>query len=210
MFNRILILGLLVAIASCSSSQKENEPRDFEGPTFQLMDASSKALPRWIDAPVEGDVAKERDKHRYFISESSHVNKRLCTRSAEARATTKIAQEVAQFIKNSYAEATQGSSDDDVSEYMQEQLAQETQSFLVGAGVIQNYWEQRRYKVELGAEEDAVKFQCYALVRISKKSLTKAMAAARAKLLNNVQNTEVKAKTEQIIEEAEKAFVNKV
>ncbi len=210
MFNKILLLGLVLGFTACSSSQNEPEPRDFEGPVFKLMDASSKALPRWIETPQEGDEAKERDLHRYFVSESSHSNKRLCTRSAEARATTKIAQEVAQFIKNSYAEATQGASDDDVSEYMQEQLAQETQSFLVGAGVIKNYWEQRRYQIELGAEENEVKFQCYALVRISKKSLSKAMAAARAKLLNNVQDTEVKAKTEEIIEEAEKAFIDKV
>jgi hypothetical protein len=173
------------------------------------MDASSRTLPRWLDEPEEGDKAKERDQHRYFISEASHSNKRLCTRSAEARAATKIAQEVAQFIKNSYAEATQGSADEEVSQYMQEQLAQETQSFLVGAGTIKNYWEQRRYKVDLGAEEDAVKFQCYALVRISKKSLSKAMSAARAKLLNNIEDTEVKSKTEEVIEEAEKAFINK-
>ncbi len=210
MLNKVLVLGLALAVSACSSSPKQNPERDFEGPVFQLMDASSKGLPLWLETPEEGDIAKERDKNRYFVSESSHSNKRLCTRSAEARATTKIAQEVAQFIKNSYAEATQGDSDSDVSEYMQEQLAQETQSFLVGAGVIKNYWEQRRYKVELGAEEDTVKFQCYALVRISKKSLSKAMAAARAKLLNNVQDSEVKAKTEEIIEEAEKAFINKV
>ncbi len=210
MFNKIAILALILGVSACSSSPKQNPEREFEGPVFQLMDASTNRLPIWIETPEEGDKVKERAKNRYFVSESSHSNKRLCTRSAEARATTKIAQEVAQFIKNSYAEATQGASDEDVSEYMQEQLAQETQSFLIGAGVIKNYWEQRRYKVELGAEEDTVKFQCYALVRISKKSLAKAMAAARSKLLNNVQDSEVKAKTEDIIEEAEKAFLNKV
>ncbi len=210
MLKKILGLTVALTVSACSSSPKQNPERDFEGPVFQLMDASSKRLPLWIETPEEGDKAKNREENRYFVSESSHSNKRLCTRSAEARATTKIAQEVAQFIKNSYAEATQGAPDEEVSEYMQEQLAQETQSFLVGAGVIQNYWEQRRYKKELGADEDEVKFQCYALVRISKKSLSKAMAAARAKLLNNVEDSEVKSKTEDIIEDAEKAFLNKV
>lgn len=210
MFKKILGLSLILAISACSSEPKQNPERDMEGPVFQLMDASNKRLPLWIETPELGDKAKNREKNRYFVSESSHGNKRLCTRSAEARATTKIAQEVAQFIKNSYAEATQGSADEEVEQYMQEQLAQETQSFLVGAGVIKNYWEQRRYKKEMGAQEDAVKFECYALVRISKGSLEKAMAAARRKLLSNVKDTETKSKTEKIIKDAEKAFVDKV
>jgi hypothetical protein len=202
-FTRTTLLLLIIFTVSCSS----NPERDFDK-EFKVVDASSKAIPEWIDEPEEGDKENARKESRYFISESSHSNKRLCNRSAQARATAKIAQEIAQFIKNSYAEATQGSDDTDISQYMQEQLGQEAQSFVVGSKVVQTYWEKRRYLKELGASKNQTKYNCFALVKMKKEDLKKAVELSRKKLLENVKNPETKAKTEKVLEDIGQKFID--
>lgn len=198
----VMLLLSTLAFVGCGSKQVE-EKKD-EGRTFQkdyvLRDASQRELPDWIARPAKGDKSKERKKNRYFVNESSATNKRLCLRSAESRATARIAQEIAQFMKNSYSEATQGGADEDVSEYMQEQLATESQAFVIGASVLKTYWELRGYKESLGAEEDIKKYNCFALVKIDKKNLEKAVKRSRAKLLGEIEDPEVKQKTDKALE----------
>lgn len=198
------VLMLLSSLAFVGCGSKQVEKKKDEGRTFKkdyvLRDASERELPDWIDRPSRADKSRERKKNRYFINESSATNKRLCLRSAESRATARIAQEIAQFMKNSYSEATQGGADEDVSEYMQEQLATESQAFVVGASVMKTYWELRGYKESLGAEEDMKKYNCFALVKISKKSLEKAVKRSRAKLLGEIEDPEVKQKTDEALE----------
>lgn len=200
-----MMMGALALVGCASNEKKEDAGRSFTK-DYVLMDASSKKLPSWIDKPSKGDKSKERKKNRYFVNESSHINKRLCIRSAEARATARIAQEIAQFMKNSYAEATQGGADEDVSEYMQEQLATESQAFIVGTSVLKTYWELRGYKESLGAEEDAKKFNCFALVKMNKKDLKKAVNRSRAKLLGEIEDPEVKVKTDKALDHVANKF----
>jgi hypothetical protein len=195
----------LVGCASKKVAEKKDEGRKFKK-DYVLVDASAKELPNWIDKPSKGDKSKVRKKNRYFVNESAHSNKRLCERSAEARATARIAQEIAQFMKNSYAEATQGGADEDVTEYMQEQLATESQAFIIGASVLKTYWEKRGYKESLGAEEDMSKYTCFALVKMSKKSLEKAVKKSRAKLLGEIEDPEVKKKTDKALDHVAKKF----
>lgn len=208
---KVAILVLTLSIIGCASKKVEKKEEE-TGRNFKkdyvLIDASSKSLPGWIDEPSEGDNSKERSKNRYFVNESAHSNKRLCIRSAETRATAQVAQQIAQFIKNSYAEATQGGAQDDVSEYIQEQLASETQAFVVGASVVKKYWEKRGYKKSLGASEDMSKYNCYALVKISKEALEKAVKKSRAKLLSGIKNPEVKQKTDKALKDVEEKFNN--
>jgi hypothetical protein len=202
-----MLLGALTLISCASSEKKESKEseRSFTK-DYVLMDASQKTLPDWIAKPSKGDKSKERKKNRYFVNESAHTNKRLCLRSAESRATARIAQEIAQFMKNSYAEATQGGADEDVSEYMQEQLATESQAFIIGASVLKTYWELRGYKEALGAEEDMKKYNCFALVKMSKKSLEKAIKKSRAKLLGEIEDPEVKKKTDKALDHVASKF----
>ena len=198
----------LVALVSCASSKKEVnqvEERSFKK-DYHLVDASSKVLPTWIDAPEKGDKSKARAKNKYFINESSNISKRLCVRSAEARATAKIAQEIAQFLKNSYSEASQGGADEDVTEYMQEQLATESQAFVVGSSVVKTYWEKRAYKEVLGAPENISKYNCFALVKMSNKNLDKAISMSRAKLLSEIKDPEVKKKTDAALKDVANKF----
>jgi hypothetical protein len=193
---------------SCGSSEKDTkkeEVRTFKK-DYNLVDASTGVMPNWIEAPSKGDKSKARKKHRYFVNESAHKSKRLCLKSAEARATARIASEIAQFMKNTFAESTQGGEDEDVTEYMQEQLAQEAQSFIVGARVHRTYWEKRRYLETLGAEEDKTEYNCYALVKMSKKNLEKAVKNSRRKLLQNIEEPEVKQKTDKILKDVSKKF----
>lgn len=218
----IMLIAASVVFGACSSSKKtevaeavkpavqaaeESAPRVFKL-DYDLVDASDKVLPAWLKDPTLVGDGDEKKKFRYFINESTHENQRLCERSAEARASARVAQEIAQFIKNTYSEATQGGGDEAVSEYMQEQLAQQAQSFIVGATVVKKYWEKRSYKESLGASEDAVKFKCFAVVRMSKKDLEKAVVQSRAKLLSEIPAPEVKKKTNAILKDAEKAFSN--
>jgi PBP1b-binding outer membrane lipoprotein LpoB len=219
----LLIVVLSLVLTSCSSTksaEKENkenktEKEEVTPPSpertfkldYELVDASDKALPDWLKDPSKVEKSSdERKNFRYFINESSHVNQRLCEKSAETRATAHIGSEIAQFMKNSYAEATQGGASEEVTEYMQEQLAQEAQSFVVGASVIKRYWEKRHYKELLGASEDKVKYYCFAVVRMSKKDIEKAVERSRAKLLKEIQAPEVKVKTDKALSDVAKKF----
>lgn len=203
----VLISVVTLFFVSCGSSEKKEtvKPREFKK-DYNLVDASTGVLPEWIESPSKGDKSKARKKHRYFVNESAHKSKRLCLKSAEARATARVAAEIAQFMKNTFSEATQGGDDEDVTEYMQEQLAQEAQSFIVGASVHKTYWEKRKYLESLGAEEDRTEYNCYALVKMSKKNLEKAVNNSRRKLLSSIAEPEVKKKTDKILKDVSKKF----
>lgn len=209
LFNNLVLGAFVISLVACSSSSKVEKPkpvaREFKK-TYVVIDASSKFYPAWVEDTKEFDAADERKKNRYFLAEGNHKSKRLCLRSAEARSTVKVASEIAQFIKNTYAEATQGGDEEEVSSYIQDNLAQETQSFVVGAQVIKTYWENRRYKQDMGAEMDKVENTCFALVKMSKVHLAKAINHSRAKLLKSISNPEVKKKTEAILKDVSDKF----
>lgn len=211
--NGFLLLTLGLILLGCGSASRE-EPTaapeaerdyDFE---YKIIDSSEGDRPSWILNPFKADEGEVAKKNRYFVSEGSHRDKRLCLKSAGARASAEVAGEISQFIKNTYSEATQGESDEDVSQYMQEQLTQEIQSFVVGARVGRKYWELRKYMKEMGASKDYKVYQCYVLVQIDKSNLNKAIEMARKKILNSISDSEVKKKTEEAIKDAEEKYDN--
>lgn len=203
MKKNVVAVASLVLLAACASGPKE---RTFKK-QYEVIDASTKSIPDWIENPVKAEkVAKDKKNYRYFVNESSHASKRLCEKSAETRATAHIAAEIAQFMKNTYSEATQGGAEEEVTEYMQEQLASNAQGFLVGTAFVAKYWEQRAYKEALGAEEDSKSFYCYAVVKMSKKDIEKAVERSKAKLLGAIEDPEVKKKTNEQLKDVSKAF----
>jgi hypothetical protein len=210
--NILLVTTLIIFLGACSSVQKAEKPtaapeveRDFKI-DYVLINASEEERPKWLLSPMLSDDSDKRDNHRYFVSEGSHSQKRLCLKSSEARANARIAGEITQFIKNTYSEATQGD-EDDVTSYMQEQLTQEIQSFVVGAQTSRTYWEKRRYEKERGATRNQVKYACFALVRMKKENLNKMIQMARKKILRSIDEPEVKKKTEKAIRDVEKKFM---
>lgn len=206
----MLAMALMTTLfVSCGSSEKEKRP-ELKATEYTVIETSTGTIgrPEWVQNPEEGDKEKNRNNYRYFINESEHSNKRLAMRSAEARANARIAQEIAQFIKNTFSEATQGGDEEDVSEYMEEQLAQEVQTFIVGAEVIKSFWEKRNYSKEAGADENKKTYYSYALVRMDKDNLAKAVKRSRQKLLSNISAPEVKKKAQDALKDAEQAFNN--
>jgi hypothetical protein len=219
--NMKFVTGMLLLSAfgliGCSSTKKsemtaeqvakKEEVIKTAAPDYVIMEASQPTRPAWILDPMLGDEVEDRKKNRYFVNESKNMNQRLCTRSAEARAVSQISREIAQFMKNSYTEATQNESDE-ATEHMEEQLAQESQAFIVGSQTHKTFWEKRKYKEELGASDDKTEYNCYALVKMSKKDLAKAVSSSRKKLIDGIKDPEVKVKAEKALAKAEEAFVN--
>lgn len=203
----IALLGLSLLFTACSSNKKkEKVPRKFAKKTYKLLDASLVNIPDWFEDEESRGNSKEKKKYFFFVSESMNRSKRLCSKSAQARATAKIAGEISQFVKNSYAESTQDDADEGVVEYMEETLGQEAQAYIVGARVTKTYWEQRAYLKELGASKNKEIYNCYALVQISKKQLQKAIKNSTAKLYKHIQNPEVKENTKKVLSEIDKKF----
>jgi hypothetical protein len=207
MMHRMLRLELLVSVfllASCASKKDQPKPRVAEK-NYKVVDFSESIRPAWLDDVTKGDSEQAQKDHRYFISESEHQDKRLCLKSAEVRATATVASEIAQFIKNTYGESTQGE-EDAVSTYMQESLAQEVQAFVVGAQVHKTYWELRSYQKDLGAEKDYQKYACQALVKMKKAALEKAIKNSTAELYKAIQNPEAKENTKKILQDVAQKF----
>lgn len=209
---KLLSLAVLVAFAislvSCSSSPKK---REFEK-DYVVVDAKYAAIPEWTTDPQEW--AKENDKkdqnsYRYFTSDVGPINHRgMSCQHAKAKATADIAAEITQFIKNSFGASAMGDptdSDEALEEYVEDTLAKEVQSFVVGARVYRTYWEKRSYKKDMGADEDKKGFVCHALVKISRDYLKKAIKRAQ-KRLEGVSNPETKQKVQKALDGAADAF----
>lgn len=204
MIPMLMTLMSLVLVSSCASKPK---PRVIKK-MYKVVDFSKNIIPAWVDEPIKGDSEQANKTNRYFINESSHKSKRLCMKSAEVRATAKVASEISQFIKNTYGESTNGgdSADEAVTEYMQESLAQQTEAFVVGAQVHKTYWEQRAYDKELGATKNYRKYYCFALIKMNKKALAKAVKNATAKLYTSIKDPEVKQNTKKILKDVAEKF----
>lgn len=202
--NKLILAAVLVSsfvLTSCSSKPKPRKATR----TYKVVDFSNAVKPEWVEDASKGDSKKALKTNRYFISESEHKNKRLCLKSAEARATATVASEIAQFIKNTFGEST-SADEAEVSDYMTESLAQETQAFVVGAQVHKRYWELRSYDKELGSKENYQKYACHALIKMKKKALAKAIKNSTNELYNSIKDPEVKENTKKILKDVAEKF----
>lgn len=210
-----LVIGILfsLVLVSCGSSKKEPEPRKFKKP-YEVVDAQYGVIPSWINEPQnwskEKDV-KDSKNFRYFVYETEPKNSRsIACKIAKANAVAGVAGEINQFIKESLGTSLQGAPNDmdqKMEEYVENTLAQETQSFVVGARTHRTYWEQRSYRTDLGAQRNYRGFTCAALVKISKENLKKAIARAQKKIDGEV-SPELKSKVQSALDDAAKKFVN--
>ncbi len=207
--KKILLISSLIALTlvGCASKEKKEKPREFTK-VYKVVDAKLGLIPEWIEEPQEknGEAASIRKKFKYFVSESERVkNKRLCMKSAKARATADIAAQIAQVIKNDYTEAMQSNANEEAEQYMNESLANEAMAFIAGVSTVKTYWEQRKYMMDLGAEEDETLYTCYALVKIPRNILEKAVKASVKKFLDNgVKDTESKKQAKEALKDVAK------
>lgn len=181
--KKILTLTSLCLLAGCSSFK----------PTYDLIEASETSVPKWIhqEKASKIDSSSEAKENRYFVDESENVNKRLCLKSAEARATQKIAGEVAQELVDKYAEMAKAEDDQSMAK-MKEELKQNIQVNLHGVTIAGKYWEHRFYKVEKGAEKNFQTYKCDANVKMKKADLAAAIEAYKAKTLADLKNGDKK------------------
>lgn len=203
-----VLLLFVVSLVSCSSGP---EKREFDK-EYVVVDAKDAAIPGWTTDPQLW--AKENDKtdevdFRYFTSDVGPINHRgMACQHAKAKATADIAAEITQFIKNSFGASAMGDpteSDRSLEQYVEDTLAKEVQSFVVGAVVHRTYWEQRSYKKSMGASEDKKGFVCHALVKISRKYIKNAISRAQQRL-EGVANPESKQKVQKALDGAAEAF----
>ncbi|HLE09939.1 MAG: hypothetical protein A2504_02980 [Bdellovibrionales bacterium RIFOXYD12_FULL_39_22] len=211
LLSLVLVLGMVAAInVGCSSKGKDGEERELLK-QYTVVDAEYAALPGWIAEPqawAEREDSDDYKTYRYFVSTSEMAaSKRLCQKSSEAQAAAKIAGEITQFIKNSYAQSLQGAQDEEVTSYMEDTLAQEIQSFLVGVVQHRTYWEERKYTKELGASENKGGFVCSALLKVKKETIEKSIERAMKKLFSSVTtNPDSKTKAVEALKDVEKKF----
>ena len=92
-----------------------------------------------------------------------------------------------------------------LAEYVQDDLAKEVQAFVVGAQVYKTYWEKRRFMKDEGARKNYDGFVCTSLIKVSKKSLKKAMKRTEAKLVQKADNN-VKDQVMKIMKEAQDSY----
>lgn len=204
-FRLFLSFVFLVSLASCSSRSFK---RDYE-----VVDASHKEIPEWINEPeewAEDEDEDEYEKNRYYTYTTEPKSSReTACEIAKARAGSAVAGEISQFIKQSFATSTHGdpsATDSDLSQYVEDNLAKEVQTFVVGAKVKRTYWEKRRFLKEKGAKKDYEGYTCSALLEVSKDNLDIAFNRANQKLSEKAGSSEAKAKVSKILEQAQKDF----
>lgn len=189
--NLVALTAAICLLSACSSFK----------PDYVVTNASEKSAPKWIAQPKASkvDSGSEAKKHRYYVNDAQNVNQRLCLKSAETRATQKIAAEVAQELMSKYEEKTH--SDNDVAnQQVKDSLQQNIQVNLHGVTVAGSYWEQRAYKKEMGAEKDYTSYKCDVVAKIKKEALVEALEAYKAKTLNTLKAQEKKVMQETVDE----------
>ncbi|MBT7766107.1 MAG: hypothetical protein HN730_03065, partial [Bdellovibrionales bacterium] len=177
-----------------------------------LLDAKEAKTPSWINDPqewAEDNDEKDFKDFRYFVYDTEAKKRRgIACQLARAKGSAEIASEITQFIKQSFGQSVQGDptqNDDALEEYVETTLAQEVQSFIVGAKVYRTYWEQRAYREKKGADKDFTGYTCAALIKMSKKNIARAIRRAQRKL-ESVANPETKKNVKAALKDAADKF----
>lgn len=160
-------------------------------PDYIVRDASENSRPSWTvqKNAYKSDDSANKKKFRYYVNDAENPDQRLCLKSAEARATQKVASEIAQEIASRFSEKA-NSHDDESTRKVKEDLEQNIKVSLHGVAVQGKYWEKRQYSRELGAEKDKTAYKCDVAVRISNEALAEALEAYKTKTLNSLKESD--------------------
>lgn len=199
-----ILFLLLVLGVSCSSRFSKN---------YEVVDGSHEDIPEWIEDTkewAEDEDEEDYKKHRYYVyTTEGRADKEMVCKSAVVKGRAEIAAEITAFIKDSFSESVEGDprSQKNMERYLESNLAQEVQAFVVGARKFRSYWEKRQVKKDLGAKKDDVIYSCSALLKISKKQIQKAFDRAAKKLEKKASKKDLKLKVKESMQSAQEAYL---
>ena len=124
--------------------------------------------PAWIEN-VEA-ISKDDKEYKYFVGDFENINKTLCQKGAEARASEKAVSDIKQKIRSRFVDDV-ANVNNEVDQQTGAALEKNLNSKLGGIETVASYWEQKNYKVDLGADADSKIYSCYAVVRVKKSTL---------------------------------------
>ncbi len=193
------ILGLFLSflVMSCASRTLEKD--------YKVVDASQQEVPEWVEDLNEWLEDQDTEKFSFYTYTTESKNSRsMACEIAKAKSTALIAEELSTYIKQSFAQNTQGdptSTDEALSEYVESSLLKVVEANIQGAKTLSTYWEKHRHQTDLGAKKDYEGFVCSAITRISKKQLKSAYKAAQKKLEKKASNAS-KGQVKKILDQA--------
>lgn len=161
-FTSLFTIGVLV-ISGCASNVPERE--NF---TYTIADASLDKRPEWLEnlsVLSNGD-----DEYKYFIGDFENINKTLCQKGAEARASEKVVSDIKQKIRSRFVDDVVNVNGE-VDQQTGAALEKNLNSKLGGIETVRSYWELKNFKVKMGAEEDSQVYSCHAVVKVKKATL---------------------------------------
>ncbi|MDD4519328.1 MAG: hypothetical protein PHI50_00375 [Alphaproteobacteria bacterium] len=170
--KKTALLLPMMLLASCSSFK----------PDFVVTDASEGSVPSWISQKkaYKSETEDTVKDYKYYVNDAENTNRRLCLRSANVRATQKIAEQIAQEIVSNYEEDIDSNNDISTTA-IKSHIEQNIKVSLHGVSAQDSYWEKRAYKKELGAKKDYQAYKCNVVVKIKKANLIEALEAYKAK-----------------------------
>jgi hypothetical protein len=186
-------LFALMLLAACAEIEVKKD--------YKVVDARDTSYPKWVK-----DERRARNKEfKYFVSSGEDVNKELCQKSAETRASSVAAAGISQEVVDSFKQNS-SSTDGQAIVAKSEELAQNIKMGLSGLEVEDRFWEKRRYLADLGATKDKVEFHCWTLLKMDGKSYDAAVktAATRMNELLGKQDAEADKLAVKAVEEAAK------
>ncbi len=186
----------IAALAACSSFKRD----------YEVIDASVKKRPEWVADAAKINTYGDAFKYRYFSGENENASKRLCETGARADADKKLAAEIVQMIKNTYAESLQNE-EDAISSYTEEALGKSVKVTVSGSQLVGMYWEKRAYTVDLGAEKDRKTYFCHAVSQIEKTKLERVVDASINNFVKGITGNRAKDKALEALKAAEKEFI---
>ena len=187
----------IAAISACSSFKRD----------YEVIDASVKKRPEWVADAAKINKDGDAFKYRYFSGENENVSKKLCETGARADADKKLAGEIAQMIKNTYAESIQND-EDALSSYAEEAIGKSVKVTVSGSQLVGTYWEKRAYTVDLGAEKDKKVYFCHVVSQIEKTKLERVVDASINQFVRGITGSRAKDKALEALKAAEKEFIN--
>ena len=167
MNSKFLLIAGLVALASCSSAQKE-----YDGKELQLTSSGESKRPFWtMDGGYK--IEKLRDhynddedapKNAYFVTQASVMKADLvpnCYNMARTRASAEVSEQVSDVVKQAGAMAVTNTSTE-----FNKMIETQSKNMIVGAEMIDKTW----FKVE-GDETNP--YKCFIVLSVPRKNLEK-------------------------------------